>query len=324
MTTMDEFDLARHVFGDPEEDAHARERLRGLMLDAIVGEPVRIAARRRRRWRATVAALAAALSLGLIATLVLPSANAAAAAELRRLGQLSSTRDGPEIGPGQYVLTRSDELRPEGNTFLGSGVTFTVVSRLRISTWVAADGSGFRRTEVISSDFASPEDARAWEAAGRPDILPAAGDVRKETYAAEEAPWLDASDLPTDPDRLLEALRSGAVVPRSPGDDQVFLLIGDVLALGDAPAGLRSALFEVAAKLDGVRLVGTVDDPLARSGVAIYVDGTNARTQLIFDPETAQLLAIEDFPILPDGSRGSLRSWIALHATTVVDSPPPF
>jgi hypothetical protein len=324
MTTMNEFELARRIFGEPEDDAEARDRLRGRMLDAIAGEPVRLAARRRRRWRATAAVVAAALSLGLVATLILPSANAAAAAELRRLGQLAATPEGPNIGSGQFVLTRWDELRPEIQTFLDSGLTFTVISRLRVATWIAADSSGFRRTEVISSGFASQEDRLTWVTQGRPDVLPMAGDVREETYPVEDSPWLDTSALPTDPDRLLEALRSREGIQGPLGDEEVFLRIGDVLALGDAPSDLRAALFEVAAKLEGVRLVGTVNGPLGHPGVAVYVDGANARTQLVFDPQSARLLAIEDYPLFEDGSRGPLHSWIAPRGTKIVDQAPSF
>jgi hypothetical protein len=322
MSTMNEFELARRVFGEPEDDAEARDRLRGRLLDAIAGEPVRLAVRRRRRWRATAATVAAALSIGLVATLALPSANAAAAAELRRLGGVAAAGGGPDLAPGQYVLTRWDELRPERRTFLDSGLTFTVNSRLRVTTWIAADGSGFRKTEVISSGFASPEDRLAWVTQGRPDVLPVAGDVREETYPIVDSPRLDAGGLPTDPDRLLDTLRRREGVEHPLADGEVFLRIGDVLALGDAPADLRSALFEVAATLEGVRLVGTVDDPLGRPGVAIYVDGANTRTQLVFDPSSARLLAIEDYALLEDGSRGPLRSWVAVHGTKVVDQAP--
>jgi hypothetical protein len=321
---MDEFELARRVYGDLGEDPGARRRLRERLQEAIETEPIRLAARKRRRRASAAGALAAALSVGLIVSLVLPSANAAAAAELRRLGQVAASGQGPRIGPGQFVMTRLEELVPENNVFVGSDMAFTVISHLQVTTWIAADSSGFRRTEVISSGFASPEDRSAWAAAGRPDILPTAGDVRDERFPPDEGPWLDASDLPTDPERLLQALRGGAVAERPPGNEEIFVLIGDVLTQGDASPPLRSALFEVAATLDGVRLGGEVDDPLGRHGVAIFVDGEASRTQLIFDRETARLLAIEDYPLDADGSRGPLRSWIAPLVTTVVDTPPPF
>jgi hypothetical protein len=46
------------------------------------------------------------------------------------------------------------------------------------------------------------------------------------------------------------------------------------------------------------------------------------RTQLVFDPVTADLLSIELYPIQPDGSIGALTSWRAFHPATVVDSSP--
>lgn len=132
--------------------------------------------------------------------------------------------------------------------------------------------------------------------------------------------WFDLSALPTDPEQLLDALRS---VPRPPGDDQVFLLIGELLAQGDASPGLRSSLFEVTAKLEGVELVAEVADPRGgRSGVGLQIDGTESRKRLVFDPQTADLLAIELYPVEADGSVGPVSSWVVSHPAMVVDSAP--
>jgi hypothetical protein len=112
------------------------------------------------------------------------------------------------------------------------------------------------------------------------------------------------------------------VVERAPGDDQVFLTIGELLAQGDASPRLRAALFEVAAGLEGVELVGDDTDPLGRQGIAVAIDGAGARTQLVFEPDSSTLLAIELYPISQDGSIGPLDSWTAVSPTTVVDSAP--
>jgi len=142
-------------------------------------------------------------------------------------------------------------------------------------------------------------------------------------YAAGQAPWFDLRALPTDTQALLDALRSGSPVRRPSGDDQTFLLIGELLfAQGNASPELRSALFEVAAELQRVELVGDVADPLGRPGVALAVDGVSSRTQLVFDPETAELLAIELYPLGGDGSVGPVGSWTASYPAVVVDSPP--
>jgi hypothetical protein len=169
----------------------------------------------------------------------------------------------------------------------------------------------------VSSGFASDADHDAWIRAGSPE-LPRPGEVRREQYPAGEAPWFEIDSLPKDPGRLLAALRSGELIEHRPGDDQVFLLIGELLAQGDASPQVRSALFEVAARLDGVDLVGEVVDPRGRRGEGMALDGASSRTQLVFDPETARLLAIELYSTPGD----RLSSWSTFEPPTVVNSPP--
>ena len=152
--------------------------------------------------------------------------------------------------------------------------------------------------------------------------LPRAGDIQEESSRSDGYFWVDLSELPREPAELLAALRSGSIVPRSPGDDQVFLLIGDLLAQGDASPEVRATLFEAAARLEGIEVAGAVIDPLGRDGIAVAIDDASLRTQLVFDPQTADLLSIELYPIRADGSIGSLRSWRAFHPATVVDPPP--
>jgi hypothetical protein len=152
--------------------------------------------------------------------------------------------------------------------------------------------------------------------------VPQAGDIREERSRSGGYFWVDMSGLPRDPTELLAALRSGSVVPRSPGDDQVFLLIGDLMAQGDAPPDLRASLFEAAARLEGIQEAGEVTDPLGREGIGLTIDGVSLRTQLVFDPETADLLASELYPIRADGSIGARISWAAYHPATVVEHSP--
>jgi hypothetical protein len=316
---MDELELTRKALRGPAADPAARERVRARLVVAIAGE----GRRRRRRVFAAAAAIAAVLAAILVTTLALPfGPPSAAASELRRLGAVAAASPAPKIGPGEYVLAHSEELSLELRTDVVAGASFTVLSRLDIQTWIASDGSGFRRIEVISSGFAAPADREAWEAAGRPDV-PRAGDIELKPYSAGKAPWFDLSVLPNAaPQSLLDALRSGLPVRRPPGDDQVFLLIGQLLAQGNASPELRSKLFEVAAELEGVELVGEVADPLGRQGIALAVDGAGSRTQLVFDPESAELLAIELYPLGGDGSVGPVSAWTASYPAIVADSPP--
>jgi hypothetical protein len=75
----------------------------------------------------------------------------------------------------------------------------------------------------------------------------------------------------------------------------MFVLVGDDLRETSASPAERAALYEVAARIPGVELVGSVTDPAGRTGVAVAMtDTTNhMRQTLIFDPQTAQLLAEE-------------------------------
>jgi hypothetical protein len=318
---IDESELIGQAFDGSHDDPDAVDRARSRLLDAIHAEEVR--RRRRRRLVLPAAATIALVVAGaVVVALVGPvGRSTAAAAELRHLASIASSARVPHLEEGEYLLVASDELRREASNFLGTEVSFTVVSRLRLQTWIAGDGSSFRRTEVLSSKFASGADRRSWEEAGEPDV-PQAGDVREERSRSGGYFWVDLSGLPRDPTELLAALRSGSVVPRSPGDGQVFLLIGDLMAQGDAPPELRAALFESAARLEGIQEAGEVTDPLGRDGIGLTIDGVSLRTQLVFDPETADLLAIELYPIQADGSIGTRTSWSAYHPAKVVDSSP--
>jgi hypothetical protein len=317
---MDEPELIGLAFGRPDDDPDAVQRALSRLLDAIGAEKRRT--RRRRRVVLPAAAAVALTAAAVVVALIAPiGGSTAAATELRRLGAIASSAGAPQIGSGEYLLIVSDELRPEGGTDLGTGASYTVISRLRVKTWIASDGSSFRRTEWISSVFASDADRRSWEAAGEPDV-PHAGDVQEERSRSNGYFWVDLSGVPREPEQLLAALRSGSIVPRSPGDDQVFMLVGDLMAQGDAPPQLRAALFDAAARLEGIEEAGEVTDPLGRDGVALAIDGATVRTQLVFDPETSELLSIELYPIHADGSIGTSTAWRAFHPAEVVDSSP--
>jgi hypothetical protein len=101
--------------------------------------------------------------------------------------------------------------------------------------------------------------------------------------------------LPADP-RELERL-VGDVAGRSgvPRNVKSFELVAQLLAQPSLRPGVRAALFEVASRIAGIEDLGALTDPLGRRGqaVAINSDYSGARTRelLIFDPDTARMLA---------------------------------
>jgi hypothetical protein len=70
--------------------------------------------------------------------------------------------------------------------------------------------------------------------------------------------------------------------------------IGDLLRESPAAPALRKALYDVAAGIPGVRLVGNLKDALGRTGVGVERNGEET---LLIDPATGQLLA----ELAPDG-----------------------
>jgi hypothetical protein len=310
-TTMDEFELARRALDDDEVDPAALERVRSRLRREIERER----RPRRGRWILSAAA-AAAVALVVVIGVVSRTPHEAAASEFRRLAEIAGRAQPLRPEPGEYLLIRSEELRRESFGTIGIEGSFQFLTRLRVSTWVAQERSGFRREAVLSSVI-SDADRQAWVDAGRPTFeIP-----RTHTYRPGEVPIHDVTGLPADPQALLRALRSGAVVERPRGDDEVFIVIGEILAQGVASPQLRSALFEVAARLDGPVLVGQVQDPLGRPGTAVDLPSGGSRTRLVFDSESAQLLAIEVYE--PGaGEQMELHSWIAPQPTIVADDAP--
>lgn len=307
---MDEFELTRRALDEDEVDAAALERVRSRLR----AETRKERARRRGRWVVAAAAVLAAVVVAI--GLASPTPREAAASELRRLADIAEGQRPLRPGPGQFLLIRSEELRRESSSTIGVEGSFEFNTRLRVSTWVAQDRSGFRREEVLSSVI-SDADRQAWLDADRPQLeVP-----RSLEYLPGDVPIPDVSHWPTDADALLPALRSGELVERPPGDDQVFILIGEILSQDVAGPELQAALFECAARLDGVVLVGQAEDQLGRSGTAVELPSPGSRTRLVFDPDSAQLLAMEVYEADVAG-RMELESWIAPQPTIVVDDAP--
>ena len=76
----------------------------------------------------------------------------------------------------------------------------------------------------------------------------------------------------------------------------MFVLVGDDLRETATLPAVRAALYEVAARIPGVELIGNVTDRAGRAGVAVAMTDTKSRTRqvLILDPKTSQLLAEEE------------------------------
>jgi hypothetical protein len=111
-----------------------------------------------------------------------------------------------------------------------------------------------------------------------------------ETFGPGGLYFLDLSGLPIDPEKVLALIEEREIVGGPPGDWETFVIVGDLLRETHAPPALRATLYEVAANLAGVEYLGKIKVAAGRSGLAVAYTHDGTRQQMIFDPQTAQLL----------------------------------
>ncbi|MFF1624117.1 CU044_5270 family protein [Streptomyces sp. NPDC058251] len=127
--------------------------------------------------------------------------------------------------------------------------------------------------------------------------------------------------LPTDPDRMLDWLHKNSHGGKS-GDQNAFVLVGDLVTESLLPPDVAAALFRAAAKIPGVVVVPDAVDAAGRRGVGVAREDGGEREELIFDAKTKEYLgerviAVED---LPSGfKKGQITGTSAILNRTVVD-----
>jgi hypothetical protein len=257
--------------------------------------------RRRPRRRTVIAIVAAGIAIAIAIPIAIPGgvtggADPAAAAVLHRVA-LRAAKQPPEPtpGPGRFLYTRSESA----STFLyvvGDGRTLFFHQPLIRASWIGLDGSGRILNTAGSVTFPTKEDRATWIAAGSPDLCAdvCQGGTDSELFGPGELIYANYTDLPTDPEELLELIESRELIGGPRGDWETFAIIGDLLRETSLQPKERAALYQVAAELPGVELVGRVVDGAGRPGVAVAYTRTNtdapSRHELIFDPTTAELL----------------------------------
>ncbi len=313
----DELSEIRALAGDPppagrQTVALARTRLEaaieretGSARNARTGPGVR---RTAGTWAVRTAVLAVLLLLAVAAGLRIGGGGApsggvsSAAAALNRLAATAGSVPGRAPAAGQYLFvkttTRADILAGGCKT----------ISAAVSETWSAPDSSGFQKTVVAYPRVSEPAQARrcasvlkrkaAAEGVGESDVAFAAGCGGSSSSAVQR--------LSSNPGVLRRELDRElfprVAEPAAVAETALLARIGELLAQGSAPPALRQALYEVAAGLSRVKLLGAVRDPAGREGLgleltnqggAATVDDIRVRTELILDQRTSALLAVE-------------------------------
>ena len=131
----------------------------------------------------------------------------------------------------------------------------------------------------------SPTDARISGAALRTTRLEPGGSTGQMT----------SLDLPSDPDALYARLKSEAEGNANGTYPEMFTLVGDALRENYTTPAQRAALYEVAARLPGIELVGRTVDSAGRAAVGVGMENAHdhVRSILLFDPTSSSLLGEE-------------------------------
>jgi hypothetical protein len=317
---MEDLDIEHIARGEfPSEDAAARERARGRLLERIDAEVSREERRKRARRLGVpvVAAAIVALVFGVQALLPPGSGGPAlsAAAEIRHLGTLSTALPTLQLGPSSFLYRETEVQGPKPYTDIGTG-TYTLNVSFTQQTWLATDGSGKTITTYQTVAFASESDRAMWEKLGEPD-MPAPGEIDPNTYGSGQLAYYPVGQLPSDPQKLKDVLNAGTVIEGSPSTGAAELLtIGTLLAQGDVTTDVRASLFELASEIPGVTVQRDAFDPIGRPAIAVSVVDALRRTTLFFDPTDASLLADSRTPNV--NVQGE-PSWTVYESTAVVD-----
>jgi hypothetical protein len=237
----------------------------------------------------------------------------AAAAVLRDAAHIASLQPAHSLQPGVYAYTKSE------------GAYFDEVSRVNglwgalVRTtreiWVSSDGSGRIRQTSETPVFLSPGDQVRWQEAGAPPLSELSNGQTYDRYfgsgglaAPLEIDGFDRNELlamANNPGALSAAIQAAAEKTENPLSYEMLTIVGDLLSESVAPPQLRANLYQVAANIPGINLVGMVTaDRAGRTGTAVAAGRGNTQLELIFDPATSALLAKQETLVhqIPDTS----------------------
>jgi hypothetical protein len=251
-------------------------------LDAatrISARRVVVVRRMKRRGLSLAAILAAAASLVLV---IGPMLNPGP----------SPTNASPTVKPGKSAATASPTADPVQST---QPVTLNLSLVLfRAATAAGAQQGGWPDAaywHTVSSyhQGTGPTLRReSWMGHRTPGVLedPRAGSRSLDVGNFGGFTWDQLYALPTDSRALEAKLRATSLNGGRDDNSELFSLVGALLAESPAPPALRKALWEIAARIPHVTLVGAVKDSAGRPGVEIR----RGDEGYILDPKDGQLL----------------------------------
>lgn len=251
-------------------------------LEAAIGAADgRVAAVRRsrppRRWG--ISALAGTAAAG-VAVLVVPllSAGPASAEEV-----LLAAAD----AAGQQVDVAADAAY----WHVTSEVDYPTTEPFQREVWQGRSGETVLRDEMLAAEAA----AAAGDDTLDPSLVRTEGLGQPATFTVggDSLTWADLDGLPTDATELKAVLTEKVRGHESGEDNELWESITGLLRESPASPALRRALWQVAATMPDVELLGTMTDAVGREGTAIERDQLDQgwyRVVYILDPTDGTLL----------------------------------
>ncbi|WP_157530122.1 CU044_5270 family protein [Microtetraspora niveoalba] len=297
---MDELKLIEAMFAQPEPTPEAAAKGRDRFLRLTREAQASQVGRPRRRWPAVllirrvslVGAMAVMLTGGIIVTQVslggsdprttgyLVGAPPADAKVLLTLAARAAVGR-PDMVParGQYVLTKT---LAQNSLYTKDESGRMVYTKVLVSQerWEAADVGKpwLSRSQNLSATGPAPR--KYWDR-GVEDIVSEPGACPGQPAYARLGAW------PTDPAQVR------AKIVADTGEDplRVWRSLQDLVRESVVRPSLAAALYQVAAELDGIVLIGEAVDAAGRPGLAVAMDeGDGIRSELIFDRTTYRYL----------------------------------
>jgi hypothetical protein len=289
------------------------------------------------RWALRVAAVAVALAAVAVgSSVLLPGGSTpAAAAVLKNLARVAAAQPAPPVpNPGQYLYADSVGTYTSSTCFndcsgspaIAVANTFSWLVPEHRQIWIGANGSGRLIETFGQPTFPSAQNRALWLAAGSPVLPTSPVDASFGPGGLGDGPTNLAS-LPTEPSALANEIASRKIESGPPGPAEDFSQVGDLLRETDASPALRSALFQVAAGLPGVEVLGAVTDHSGQTGVGLGYVHNGVRQEFIFDPKTSSLLGEQDTVVGPGSSYhapvGTVIDWAVYLQPSIVHSIAP-
>ncbi|MFD0026048.1 CU044_5270 family protein [Streptomyces sp. NPDC058382] len=289
----------------PGRHRHLKEHLMREIRHTPAADEDRKAARRRKWLRPAVAgpALAGALALAVVAGFAVTGSDGSAAPvgrDGRATYAFAPRVNGDTTGGAAKLLDRIATVAarsPAGGTVRDDQFVYV---RSRVAAATVGEG--------VDTKLAALHGREVWMSVDgtRPGLLrEPGGGLDNEELERDPAPgrpgyevstsYRHLQTLPTTTDAMLKWLRSQGESGDSDknGDQDAFVLAGELLRESLMPPETSAALFRAVARISGVMVVPDAVNAAGRHGVAVarydaYNDGV--RDELVFDRKTLELI----------------------------------